>query len=639
MSESASVKKGQFKADIVKLLDIITHSVYTNREIFLRELISNASDALEKLRFEQNRGQAVSNPDLPLEIRITLDKDKKLLTLTDTGIGMTEAELVENIGSIAHSGSEDFLKALGEDASQASSIIGRFGVGFYSVFMVAKQVVITTKSAQPEEPAWTWTSDGLGGFEMRLCEEDAPRGTSIVVHLKDDDAEFADAGMVRDVINRHSHFVSFPILVDGEQVNTVGAIWREPKTSVTPEQYKEFFTFLTHDPEAPALTVHMNVDAPVQFSALVFVPSKSHDIMFGVQKLEKNLDLYVRRVLISRDCEELLPEYLRFCRGVVDTEDLPLNLSRETLQQNAVLRRIGHAVVKEILSRLGKMAKTDPDGYAKVWNEHGKIFKLGYSDYANREAVADLLRFDSSSLEGEGKLTSLEDYVSRAREGQKRIYYLSGPSRDALEMSAHTEIFKRKGLEVLYLYEPIDEFALENLGKYKDMEFTSAEQAKADELDAFEDKPDEKRVDEPPLNTEQEGELEGLLKDIKAALGDKVTEVRRSKRLRQSPSCLVSADGEMSSQMQKIIRLMQKDASPPPKAMEINPDHPLVRNLLAIRAADPKDPFIAQVAEQLYESALLLEGYLSDPHKMVNRLNSILEQASGWYAGLKGKHE
>ncbi len=634
MSDQSTVKKGHFKADIVKLLDIITHSVYTNREIFVRELISNASDALEKLRFEQNKGTAVYGEDLPLEITLTTDKENKLLTIADSGIGMTELELIDNIGSIAHSGSEDFLKALGEDASKASSIIGRFGVGFYSVFMAAKQVVLTTKSANPDEPGWVWTSDGLGGYELQPVEGEVARGTSIAIHLKDEAADFAEVDTLKDIINRHSHFIAFPILVDGARVNTVPALWREPKTSITPEQYKEFNTFLTHDTDAPALTVHMNVDAPVQFSALVFVPAKSDEGMFGMQKLEHGLDLYVRRVLISRDTAELLPEYLRFCRGVVDTEDLPLNLSRETLQENAVLRRISQAVTKEILSRLRKMATSDPDGYAAIWNEHGKIFKLCYNDYLNREIVSELLRFDSSALEGEGKLTGLDAYVERAKSGQKTVYYLSGPTRSALDMNPHLEIFRRKGLEVLYLYEPIDEFVLENVRTFKEFALKSAEQVQAKDLAEFPDVVEQAEPAE-PLTETQSGQLDALMARIKEVLGTRVKDVRRSERLKSSPSCLVSADGQMSSQMQRMMRMMTKDESVPDKIMEINPDHPLTRNLVTIFTADPSDLFITETAEQLYESALLLEGYLSDPHKMVERITKILEQASGWYAGVK----
>ena len=631
---SENVIKREFKADIVKLLDIITHSVYTNKEIFLRELVSNASDALEKLRFQMSRGDQVAGPDLPLEIRIATDKDNAVLTITDTGVGMSELELVENIGSIAHSGSEDFINALGEDKGKASSIIGRFGVGFYSVFMVARKVVLTTCSAKPGEQAWVWISDGLGGYELMPAEGEVARGTSIEIHLKEDAADFADPAALKDVINRHSHFISFPILVDGERVNTVPAIWREPKSSVTAEQYKEFYTFLTHDDEAPLETIHMNVDAPVQFSSLVFVPAKADDFM-GFQKLERGLDLYVRRVLIAKDATELLPEYLRFCRGVVDTEDLPLNISRETLQQSAVLRRIAQAVTKEILSRLKKKAASDPEGYAAIWKEHAKIFKLGYSDYLNRESVAELLRFDSSALDTPGRLTSLDDYVGRAKEGQKTIYYVSGQSREAVELNPYLEMFTRKGVEVLYLYEAIDEFMLESLHTFKEFAFKSAEQAQAADLEAFEDVASASDAPE-PLSQEQSGGLDALLADMKKILGDKIKDVRRSTRLKSSPSCLVSADGG-SSQMQKIMRLMSKDESIPVKIMEVNPDHPLTRNLLTIHEADAADPFIEKATMQLYESALLLEGYLSDPHKMVGRINAILEQASGWYAGLKKK--
>ena len=633
MSDTSKRSKRKFKADIVKLLDIITHSVYTNREIFVRELISNASDALEKLRFEQSRGAWAAEDGAPLDIRITTDKEAGALTITDTGIGMTDAELIDNIGSIAHSGSEDFLKALGEDATKASSIIGRFGVGFYSVFMAARQVVVTTRSAAPGSKGWVWVSDGLGGYEMYGAEGEIARGTSIEIHLKDGAQEFADPAALKDIINRHSHFIPFPILLNGERVNTVAAIWREPKSAVTPEQYKEFYTFLTHDPETPLETIHMNVDAPVQFSALVYVPAKSEEFL-GYQKLERGLDLYVRRVLIAKDAQELLPEYLRFCRGVVDTEDLPLNISRETLQENIVLRRMAQAVTKEILSRLRKKSQSDPEGYAALWAEHGKLFKLGYSDFLNREAFSELLRFDSSAMDAPGKITSLADYVSRARDGQKTLYYASGASREAVELAPHLEMFKKKGIEVLYLYEPVDEFVLESLGTFKEFAIKAAEQAQANDLDTFDDLADAGET-QAPLTQEQTPQFEALLERVKTVLGSRVKEVRASKRLKSSASCLIAADGQMSSQMQRLMRLMHKDESAPEKIMEINPGHPLTRNLLAIFAADPGDPFIAQAAEQMYESALLLEGYLSDPHKMVGRINSILEQASGWYAGLK----
>jgi len=627
---SEKITKREFKADIVKLLDIITHSVYTNREIFVRELISNASDALEKLRFEQNRGTTISDPDLPLTITITTDKDNATLTITDTGIGMTKQELINNIGSIAHSGSEDFLLALGPDAAKASSIIGRFGVGFYSVFMAARKVLLTTHSATPGEAAWVWVSDGLGGYELIPAEGEVPRGTSIEIHLKDDAKDFADPDHLKDIINRHSHFVPFPILVDGARVNTTPAVWREPKTSVTPEQYKEFYAFLTHDPDAPAETIHMNVDAPVQFSSLVFIPAKADEFL-SMQKFEGGLDLYVRRVLIAKQAPELLPEYLRFCRGVVDTEDLPLNISRETLQENVILRRIAQVVTKDILAALRKKAASDPDGYNSFWQQHSRVFKLGYSDFLNREAFSELLRFDSSSLSDSGQLTSLSDYITRAREGQKTIYYLSGPTRDALELTPHLEMFRRKGIEVLYLYEPIDEFMLESIGSFKDFAFKSAEQAKAQDLASFPDIA-ASEPQAPPLTSEQSSAFTGLLSRMKAILGSRVKDVRGSERLKSSPSLLVAADGQISSQMQRIMRLMQKDESIPDKIMEVNPDHPLTRNLLTIFTADPNDPFITQATEQLFESALLLEGYLSDPHAMVKRVNAILEQASGWHA-------
>jgi molecular chaperone HtpG len=630
----------EFKTEIKKLLDIITNSLYTNREIFLRELVSNASDALDKLRFETNRGTEVKDPDLPLEITLEADDKKHVLTLKDTGIGMSRDEIVRFLGTIAHSGSEQFLENMARESKEskdASDIIGRFGVGFYSVFMVASKVVVTSQSYRSDEKPVRWTSDGLGSYDVETLDESLPRGTTIEIHLKEDHKEYATENRIKHIIKTHSNFISFPIKMGEETINQVTALWREPKFSVKQEQYNEFYKFLTYDSEPPLETLHISVDAPVQFKALMFIPKKDYDI-FNQERDKYGLDLYVRRVLIQKENKDLLPQYLGFMKGVVDTEDLPLNISRETLQENRVIAKIKSTITKQILSALEKMAKSDPDKYATFWKEHAKIFKIGYMDFAHKDRFAGLLRFNSSIHKDKDELTSLADYIARAKEGQKEIYYISGQSREAVELNPHFEIFKKKGIEVLYLYEPIDEFALEAVGEFEKFKLKAAETADLKSLDDFADTATDDETPVEELSKDESESLDELLKKIKDTLGEKITEVRLSGRLTSSPACLVSPDGTMSSHMQKIMRLVgggDKEDAVPAKVMEINGDHPLVRNMIAIFHADKDDPYLRTCIEQLYESSLLLEGYLSDPHKMVNRINELLEQSSGWYKEVK----
>ncbi len=645
MSDAPAREQHSFKAEVQKLLHIITHSIYTNKEIFLRELVSNASDALDKLRFETSRSTVVADPELPLEIRITADKDAKLLVIEDAGVGMTRDELVENIGTIAKSGSEEFLRNIEQaraegqaegksaEGADAGGIIGRFGVGFYSVFMVADKVRIETRSFRPEAGAVLWESDGLGAYEIEDLGKERPRGTRIEITLKADASEYLEKNRLERILKTHSNFIGFPILLEGGKINTIPALWREPKFQITAEQYEEFYKFLTYDSKAPLETIHVAVDAPVQFTSLCFVPSFGMD-PFGLGRDEYGLDLYVRRVLIQRRNKDLVPEYLGFLKGVVDTEDLPLNISRETLQENALIRKINQTLAKQVLSHLEKMARERGEAYEEFWRAHGRTFRLGYADYANREKFAGLLRFNSSQHEDAKGLTSLDDYIARAKPDQKKIYYIAGAGREAVNLNPHLEIFRDKGVEVLYLYEALDELALETLREYKDFSFASAELADMAALEAMpsqtekKDKPEE--LDEGGKKTFTE-----LLARIKEILGDKVTEVRASQRLSDSPCCLVSPEGGLSSSMQKVMQLMHKDASIPPKVMEVNRDHPLVRNLLRIFRNDPQDDMLRTSVEQLYESSLLLEGYLSDPHAMVQRINTLLQRSSGWYAEIK----
>lgn len=624
-------KKYEFKAEVKKLLDILVHSLYTSREIFLRELISNASDALDKVRFEITKGSEVLDKELPLEIRIEFDNKKNTITVADTGIGMSHDELITNIGTIAKSGSEEFLKQLSENKEAANNIIGRFGVGFYSVFMVAKEVVIKSKSFRKDEPAVWWKSDGSGDYEIAELNEPIKRGTTIEIHLRDDAKEFADKYRLEGIIKRHSNFISFPIYLKGEKINTIAALWREPKSSIKQEQYNEFYKFLTHDTEEPLEVIHTSVDAPIQFNALLFIPKKSYEF-WRWNRDDYGLDVYVRRVLIQHQNKDLLPEYLSFVKGVVDSEDLPLNISRETLQENIIFTKIANSVTTNVLSHLLKVAKENPEKYSEFWKEHGRIFKLGYMDFANADKYQQLLRFNSSVCKDEKELITLEDYVSRIKKDQKEIYFALGANREAIDLNPHLEIFKAKGLEVLYLYDPVDEFVVTSIRKYKDFDFKSVDSVDLKSLEKFDDISERQSTVE-VLSKDDEKHFDSLLDKMKKILGDRVKEVRESKRLKDSPSCLVNADDSISSTMRKILKMSNSELSLPNREviLEINKDHKLIRNLLEIFKKNSDDPFIQDTAEQLYESALLLEGNLDDPHKLVNRLNKMLTEASELY--------
>ena len=632
MSEAKTDSKTfEFKAEVKQLLDILVHSLYTSREIFLRELISNASDALDKVRFKSTKGEEVVDNDLPLEIKIDFDEKKNTLTISDTGIGMTENEIIENIGTIAKSGSAEFLKAMTQNKEQANNIIGKFGVGFYSVFMVAEEVEIKSRSANKEAKPIFWKSDGLGSYTIYELDGEMKRGTEIKIKLREDAKEFAEKYRLESTIKKHSNFITFPIYVGKDKVNTVSAIWREPKSAVKKEEYHEFYKFLTYDTDEPMDIIHKTVDAPIQFSSLLFIPKK-HDEFFWMNKDNYGLDLYVKRVLIQHKNKDLLPEYLGFVKGVVDSEDLPLNISRETLQENVVFSKISSSVTSQVLSHLTDKAKNNPDEYKDFWKEHGRIFKLGYSDFSNQEKYMELLRFNSSANDNSTGLTSLEEYTNRVKEDQKVIYYAFGSSRESIDLDPHLDIFKNKGIEVLYLFDPVDEFVINSLNKYKDYEFESVENADLKKLEKVKDVDEEKKKDFEELNKDDEKHFSSLLSKMKDVLGDKVSEVRKSTRLRGSASCLVTEGDSMTSSMRKIMKMAnQQMVGDEKKVMEVNPDNKLIRNLIEVFKKDSNDKLIENATEQLYESALLLEGSLEDPHKLVKRINELLENSSEWY--------
>lgn len=629
-NSGTETKTHKFKAEVKQLLDILAHSLYTNREVFVRELISNAADALYKARFESVRGTELYDPELPFEITITLDKERKLLAITDTGIGMTREELIDNIGTIARSGTANFIQQLAEDAKQQSTdLIGRFGVGFYSVFMAAQKVRITTRSYQKETQPWLWESDGSGTYQITPLAN-APRGTRIEVDLRDDALEFAEKERIKQIIHKYSSFVSFPIKIENEQVNKITAIWREPKNAVTQEQYVEFFKFQFNRDTEPLTYLHLSSDVPIQFNALVFIPQENFEIFTSMHR-EHGVSLFARRVLIQTSGKELIPEYLRFLKGVVDTEDLPLNISRETLQENVVVMKIKAVLVKRILSHLQELANTDKEKYSKFWREFGVIFKEGYLDYANREQFCELLRFNSSFLTNGDELTSLTDYVSRLKTGQKNIYYLSATSRESVVRNPHLEIFRQKGIEVLYLYHPIDEFLMNGLQVFKEMKLQSADQTEVKSLNEIPDLETPAPAETTPA-TIPDKDLEQLCRRIKDILGDKVTEVRISERLTASPGVLANPDGTISAQLQKMLYWSHQETEIPKKILELNGKHSLILNLAKIYARNAQDPYLVKAVEQLFYSALLQDGYMiEEPFKLVAGIQDLLKAYSDLY--------
>ncbi len=637
-------KTCEFRAEVRKVLQILTNSLYTNKEIFLRELISNASDALDKLRFRQNSGETPIEPDLPMEIRIKLDKDNKQLTIADTGIGMTEQELGDNLGIIARSGSEDFLAELAKHAADAekgegkpadaSQIIGHFGVGFYSVFMIASKVEVYSRPAFGDGPVHVWESDGLGTYTVSASDAAEPvRGTRIVIHLKDDALEYAEKYRVEGVIRKHSGFIPFPVFVDDEKVNTQPALWREPKSQITDEQYKEFYKSFTYDSKDPLDWLHISVDLPVQFQALLYIPDEKQDMRLREEEYW-GLDLYSNRVLIQHKNKDLIPIHMGFFKGIVDTEDLPLNISRETLQENRVLRKINQTIVKQTLTHLEKMAADDPEKYKKFWENHGTFLKFGLQqDFINRDRLLALLRFNSSASDSNAEDTSLDDYMKRGLEGQKTIWFVTAPNREAAKINPYMDRFRKKGIEVLFFYEALDEFVMDGQGKYKEWDIKSIEKAEDKELEAFADKEDD-TPKAAPLSEEDEKSFTDLLAKMKEVLDGKVKDVIVSSKLADSPAVLSSEDG-MTSAMDKFMRHMGKDNTIPVKTLEVNREHPLLRSMLRIFKADANDTTLGNLINGLFDSAQLMDGFIRDPQELSSRNSKLLEQSAAWYTEVR----
>jgi len=599
-------EKHSFQAEIAQLLDIVIHSLYTDKEIFIRELISNAADATEKLRFLQASGTDLFEPDRELKIAVNTDDTAHTIAIADAGIGMTRDELMENLGTIAHSGSKAFLAQIKENAGNPN-IIGQFGVGFYSAFMVGTKVTVYTRSYQPEDKGWIWTSDGVSNYEIEPGV-DLPRGTKVVITLKDDAKEYATASRVEGIIKQYSNFVGFPIELNGTKVNTINAIWTRSKSELTDSDYEEFYKFIGHDIDGPQYRFHFTADAPLAINALLFVSKRSMERP-GMPKSESEVHLYCRRILIQSKAKGLLPEWLRFLKGVVDSEDLPLNISRETMQDSALLQKINKVLTGRFLKFLDEEAKGDAEKYAVFFKEFGHFLKEGVvSDYAHRDGLAKLLRYETSVSE---TVCGLADYVSRLPEGQSEIYYLIGQNRNACLSSPYYEGLKAKGFEALFLYDPWDEFVMDHLREFDGKKLVAAEKAEI-ALEAPEAKLDETAV--------------RLLSNfIKETLGDKVNEVKTSTRLVDSPAAVVEGDAQMTSSMRRMMKSMNPGGENPFKHnLEINPNHPMLVGLAAARESRPE--VSKQIAEQLYDNALISAGLMEDPQAMLKRINSLLEQ-------------
>lgn len=614
---STVVETKEFQTEIRQLLDIVIHSLYTEREIFLRELISNAADAMEKLRYTQLTGPEVKDRDLELQIHIDTDDNAHTLTITDTGIGMTKEELVENLGTIAHSGSKEFIKHLSTKGDQKDlNLIGQFGVGFYSAFMVADKVTLYTRSYHMDGESLIWESDGVGSYTITKGE-DLSRGTKMVLHLKEDAYDFAKEETVQRVIKQYSSFVPYPISVNGQKVNTVDALWTKNKNEITDDEYNEFYKFIANAYDEPLFRLHFSSDAPLNINTLLFVPKENFE-QFGFGRTEPGVSLYCKKVLIQEKSQAVLPEWLRFLKGVIDSEELPLNISRETMQDSALVGKLNKVVTSRFLKFLENQATNEPEKYKEFWEKFNFFIKEGAAnDFTHRKELVKLLKFESSNSKA-GELVSLADYVGRMKEDQAAIYYVNGPSREVIESGPYLEIFRDKGLEAIYTYAAIDDYIFGSVGEYEGKKLTSADQADLDLNDS-----EQKARSEQALSEEDVQALTGWLKEV---LGSKVTEVRESKRLVDSPAVVLSPYGTNS--MQRMMQLVNKDLNNVgPSVLEINAAHQMIKRLDSARKNE--DTFAKIAAEQIFENAQIAAGLIVDPRGMVNRLNEILERALG----------
>jgi molecular chaperone HtpG len=600
-----------FQAEVRQLLDIVIHSLYTDREIFTRELVSNASDALEKLKLIQLTENNVYQGETELQISLTTDEEARTLTIADTGIGMTREELVQNLGTIAHSGTKAFLKNLQEKGSQAGGMIGQFGVGFYSVFMVADRVDVYTHSWRSDTPSLKWSSDGREGYDIEEVEQ-ADRGAKMVIHLKEEFAEYAKSSRIQDLLTKYSNFVAFPILLNGERVNKVEALWLKSKNEVSEQEYEDFYRFTAKAWDKPRFTMHFTADAPLDIHALLFVPEENQE-RFGFGAMQPGVALYCKRVLIDAQPDGLLPEWLRFVRGVIDSADLPLNISRESMQDSALVKKLGQVVTKRLLKFLEKKASDEVEAYRAFYQGFSRFIKEGIvSSHEHRDALAGLLRFESSMTEGDS-LSSFDDYIARMKTEQKEIYYLAGTSREVMESGPYLEAFKARGLEVAYFTEGVDEFVFESLTEFQGKKLVRADQADIELEDAAMDG-----------ESMSEADVSALQSWWQESMSASVKEVKTGKRLVGSPVVALVPEDAPNAQMRAMMKAMGQEAPEIKPVLEINPRHALVKKLASLRESNPE--VAGLVAQQLVDQAMLAAGLVEHPQQLATRMNEILEK-------------
>jgi len=603
----------KFKAEMKQLLNIIVNSLYKNSEVFLRELVSNASDALNKLRFKRLTDKDIRDSDLDLNIKIEVDKEKNTFSIEDTGIGMTRDDLINKIGTVASSGTLEYLekiKAQGQDID--ANLIGQFGVGFYSAFMVTDEITIDTLYADKNEKAYKWISNGTEKFTITEGDRQI-RGTKISFKFKDEHKEFSDPERIKEILKKYSNFVDFPIYVNDEEINKIKPLWQKKNDEIKDEELTEFYKFITGDWQEPLDSLHLSIEGKVNFKALIFIPKTAPNYIFQ-DVLDKSLNLYSNKVFIQNDCKELLPDYLRFLRGVVDTEDLPLNVSREVTQSSPLIAKIKNIITNKILNHLQELAENNSDKYIEFYKTWGSLFKTGLNtDFNNKEKIIELLRFETSVLE-KNKLKSLKEYVSTLAPNQKDIYYTMGDSREIIEQNPNLEYFRNKGIEVIYLFDPVDIFTFPYIKEYQGKQIISIDKADI-KID------DDKKEDENEIPDEKKNSFLQKIQDI---LNDKVEKVIDSKRLVDFPATLVSGASALDPHMEKMLKIMDKDFSPTKKIFEVNLKHPIMKNLFDKFNKNDNNEIIELVIMQLYESSLMLEGNLNSPVDFIKRMNKLL---------------
>ncbi|MCW8899524.1 MAG: molecular chaperone HtpG [Gammaproteobacteria bacterium] len=625
MTVEAKKETLSFQTEVKQLLNLMIHSLYSNKEIFLRELVSNASDACDKLRFEALSDNALYEKDNDLNIKIDFDKEAGTVTITDNGIGMNREEVIANIGTIANSGTRKFLDNLTGEQAKDAQMIGQFGVGFYASFIVADNVTVETRRAGlTAEHGVRWHSTGEGEFDLENINKEE-RGTKIILHLKKEEEEFADDWRLRSIINKYSDHISLPILMrkrddkgqitdELEAANKASALWVRPKSEIKDEEYKEFYKHVAHDFDEPLSWIHNRVEGTQEYTTLFYLPKRAPFDMFDRDN-KHGIKLYVKRVFIMDDADQLMPNYLRFIKGVVDSDDLPLNISREILQRNKHIDTIRSASIKKILGHLEKMAKNDPEDYASFWKEFGRVLKEGPAeDSANKEKIAKLFRYASTANDSDVENVSLDDYISRMKQGQDKLYYITGDSYAAVKNSPHLELFRKKGIEVILMHDRVDEWMMSYLSEYDGKSFVNIAKGKLD-LGELEDKEDKKKAEKAAKD------YESLLKHMAESLGDKVKEVRVSTRLTDSPSCLVVEQQDMAVSMQKILKQAGHEVPNIEPILEINVEHPLVKRL----SEEQDDDKFKDWSHLLFDQAMLSEGgQLEDPVSFVTRINQLL---------------